>query len=76
MIYLVHLSSLEVDMDQFEVCLVYSVRWSGWSSKFILIHQVLRYAGLYWTVLGCTWMYWAVLDCTGLYWGVLCCGGL
>ena len=42
MIYLVHLSSLEVDMDQFEVCLVYSVRWSGWSgwsSKFILIHQ-------------------------------------
>ena len=47
---LVHLSSLEVNMDQSEVCLVYSVRWSLWSewsmiihchsnsSKFILIH--------------------------------------
>ena len=35
-------SSLKVDMDQSEVCLVYSVRWSGWSgwsSKYIVIHQ-------------------------------------
>ena len=26
-------------MTQSEVCLVYSIRWSGWSSKFILILQ-------------------------------------
>ena len=38
----VHLSSLEVALDQSEACLVHSVRWSGWlrwSSRFILVHQ-------------------------------------
>ena len=30
---------LEVDMDKSEVCLVNSVRRSGWSSKYIVIHQ-------------------------------------
>ena len=37
---LVHISKLEVDdMDQSEVCLAFSVRCLGWSSKFNLILQ-------------------------------------
>ena len=50
---LVHLSSFEVDMDKSEVCLVYSVRRSGWSSKYIVIHQsssqISATATLFWS---------------------------
>ena len=42
---LVHLSSLEVDMDQSELCLVYSVRWPAWSG-FNLVHWRLTQISL------------------------------